>query len=232
MRSEFFRSSSFRSYKKVEEGRIYIFCGFGATIASYLPAIIRLQKNGFSVVVLRFRTKAMLGLTVDSLPKSIEDVCGVVALYEKQRASSAPAIVIGNSMGSVFAWHVAKQIPTIRKVVINTGYALISKHIFEDKIGLHWRKKLQQDGIDQAMFHKLISDSEPIANFDKLRGREVLLFMNRDDNVISFEHAELFKAALEAHEIHFTYIENSKSRHGTAIIKNLLGTPLLSFIKR
>lgn len=231
MKSEFFRNSFFHSYSKIEKGRIYLFCGLGGTTAQYLPAITKLRKNGFSVVVIRFRTKAMLGLTVENLPQSIDDVCMLVATYENQRTTDTPAIVIGNSMGSVFAWHAAKRVPSISKVIINTGYALISKHIFEDKIGQHWRKKLEKDGIDQKMFNELISESEPIANFDKLKGKEVLLFMNRDDNIISFEHAKTFKDALDEHDIVYKYVENSKTRHGTAIMKNLLGKQLLEFIK-
>jgi len=220
----------FKSLQKQEKGIVYFFSGFGSPLAYYLPAIRRFRKQGYTVACFSFKTKAVLGLSVQTLPVSIKEVVDTVSAKQQARGNNLPVIAIGNSMGSVFAWHVAKKVPSISKVVINTGYALISKHIFEDKIGQHWRKKLLQEGIDQAKFHKLISESEPIANIEMVKGKQVLLFMNKDDNVISFEHSKIFRDAMDQHKIDYKYVQNSKMRHGTTIIKNLMGKEIISFI--
>ena len=103
--------------------------------------------------------------------------------------------------------------------------------MFESPIGRHWRGPLQKDDIDEETFHKLIRASEPITDFHLLKGKRVLLFMNRDDKVIDISHAALFKDALEANHINYTYVENKKLRHGTAILKNLQSKTILDFIK-
>lgn len=155
----------------------------------------------------------------------------MVTELEKSYKDERPVIAIGNSMGSVFAWHVTGRVPTISKIVANTGYALISRHIFEDKIGQPWRKKLIADGINLQKFHQEILASEPVSIIPKVRGKEILICLNKDDNVISFSNSILYKKVLEENHIPYQYLENSKMRHGTAIMKNLLSNRMLEFIK-
>ena len=126
MKTGFFTFKEFSAHGKIENGRIYLFCGFASPIAVYRPAIRRFRKNGYSVVAFSFKTKSIIGLTVQSLPKIIDGVCSAVAQLEETRKGGPNAIVIGNSMGCVFAWHAAKRIRTINKVVANSAYALIS----------------------------------------------------------------------------------------------------------
>lgn len=186
---------------------------------------------GFSVIVFRFKTKAILGLTVDNLPTAIQEVVNAVKRYETSTNNSNQAIVIGTSMGSVFAWHTASRVPSIRKIVINTGYALISKHIFEDKVGKPWRKTLLAQGIDEQSFHKLIKEHEPLTVIKSLTDKDVLLFLNKDDNVISFSNSVLMKKELEKNKISHRYVENKKMRHGTTILRNLHSKHLVEFLE-
>ncbi len=231
MKSAFFRCYTFKARRHPERGRIYLFAGLASPLIFYLPAIRKFRKAGFSVVVFTFRTRAMYSLSHIDIPKAVDELCDTVALLEKSADTSLPAIALGNSMGSAFAWHAASRVQSIDRVVANTGYAVISRHVFEDKSGSHWRKKLLRDGIDEAAYHKLINKYEPAAVFDKLRGKKVLLFMNRDDKVIGFSQAALFKQALEKNKINYEYIENHGMGHVAAIWHNLMSRKLLDFLK-
>jgi len=232
IKSSLFRIRQFKPISRTNAGRIYIFCGLGSPLAYYLPAITRFRKHGFSVVIFKFKTRAILDLSIVNFSEVIKEVVTTVSALEKANESAKTVVAIGNSMGSVFAWHVAAKVPSITKVVANTGYALISKHIFEDRIGLHWRKKLIADGLDEHEFHKQILDSEPTSVMPRVHGKQILIFLNKDDNVISFSNSILYKKVLDEHNIPFEYVENSKIRHGTAIMKNLLSKRLLEFIEQ
>lgn len=227
--SKLFNHKYFPALKKPGAGRIYLFLGFGGTISAYSPAILRLCRNGFSVVVFRFSVRGVLGFTVENLPIAIDDICKTVQAYEAKRTDNLQTISFGNSMGSVFAWHTAQRVKSVDKVVANTGYALISKMTFEWKRS-SWREQLIKDGYTQKTFYEAIRECEPITHFDKLKGKRVLLLMNRNDNVINFEHAQIFKEALERHNINYTYIETQDKTHGRTIAKNLFSKKLLDFL--
>lgn len=231
MKFKYFKTYRYDSVTTRNSGHIHLLCGFNSPRAFYLPAIRKYRKAGFDVILYRFHTKAIRELDAMSLPDAIEELCTIVASNEKEFSSNLQGIVLGNSMGSVFAWHAASRIDSIEKIVANTGYALISKHIYEDKIGTHWRKKLIKDGISQNEFHSMISKYEPISVFDKLKDKKVLLCMNRDDNVIGFDQAALFLESLKMNNINYTYIENHSMKHGTAILKNLMSKSLIDFLR-
>lgn len=228
--TKLFRYKHFPALKKPVRGRIYLFMGFGGLTATYSPAILRLCNNGFSVVAFSFSVRGVLGFTIENLPVAINDICKTVETYEAKRTDSLQTISFGNSMGSVFAWHTAQRVKSIDKVVANTGYALISKMIFEYKQDQTWYKQLVKDGYDEQSFHKAILDCEPITHFDKLKGKKILLFMNRNDNVISFSHAKLFKDALEQNNITYTFVESHDKTHGRTITKNLFSKQLIEFL--
>lgn len=227
--SKFFRHTYFPALQKPERGRVYLFLGFGGKTAVYSPAILRLCRHGFSVVAISFHTRMSSEERIATLPKRIDAVCQTVAAYEARRKTKTQAIAFGNSMGSVYAWHVAQRIPSIDKVVANTAYALISKMIFEWKGS--WYNNLIRDGYTQETFHQAIADIEPIAHFDKLKGKRVLLCMNRDDPVINFEHAQLFKDALEKYGIEYEYLENRRVSHAGAVVRNIMSKRVLDFLK-
>jgi esterase/lipase len=229
--SRLFTHTYFPSLNKREHGRIYFFLGFGGTTTMYSPIILRLRKNGFSVVVFRFSVRKIMDLRIDTLPVSIHDICETVADYETKRTDKLQTISFGNSMGSVFAWHIAQRIRSIDKVVANTGYALISKMTFEWPKNKKWLEELSRDGHTPETLHKAIIDSEPITHFDKLKGKKVLLFMSRNDNVIDFAHAQIFKDALEHNGIEYTYVETENKTHGLVVAKNLVGKKVIDFLK-
>lgn len=229
--SRLFIHKYFPPLNKHERGRIYFFLGFGGTITAYSPVILRLCKNGFSVVAFRFSVRGIMNLRIDTLPIAIQDICETVADYESKRTDKLQTISFGNSMGSVFAWHAAQRTKSVDKVVANTGYALISKMTYEWPKNKKWLKELERDGHTQGTFHKAIEDSEPITHFEKLKGKKVLLLMNRNDNVINFEHAQIFKDALDRYNIDYKYVETHDKTHGRTVAKNLLGTKILDFLK-
>lgn len=229
--SRLFTHTYFPSLGRREKGRIYFFLGFGGTITMYWPVILRLRKNGFSVIAFRFSVRQIMDLRIDTLPIGIDDICKIVVEYEAKRTDNLQTISFGNSMGSVFAWHVAQRVPGIDKVIANTGYALISKMTFEWPKNKKWLKELSQQGHTAETLHKAIADSEPITHFDKLKGKRVLLFMSRNDNVISFEHAQLFKDALERNGIKYTYVETNDKTHGLVVAKNLASKKVIDFLK-
>ena len=231
MASKYFKVRQFTALAPEEKGRIYLMCGFAGPLALWWPVVKYLRRQGYSLSVFTFRTRPMSQLSIQTLPKVINDACTAVEQLEKQRKGPRPATVIGSSMGAVFAWHVAKRVKTVDKVVANSAYALISKMILESKVGAVWRRNLKKDNVDAETFRKSIVASEPITDFHLLTGKKILLFMNRDDQVVDFAHAQLFKDALEANGLEYTYIENEGMKHSKGIYHNLKSQALLDFLQ-
>lgn len=228
-------------YGKQNNRVVFLYCPFGIRrwqLRTPFFPIERLVKAGFQVVAYDFNTRAV----TLSPQKSLATMDAVLADAQKRvKNYKATGITnfsaFGTSMGTQYATYCSANIPEIKKIVLNLAYGDLYEHITNFP-RMHF---LPQSRIEKFMsaagtkqqLKELARPYSSLTNAKAFKGREVLMYLNRDDEVMPFHISNEFKKALEKHDANVTYIETGgKSHYRAAVTNHITSKIYLDFLNQ
>jgi pimeloyl-ACP methyl ester carboxylesterase len=221
-----------KTYGKNSDKVVFLYCPFGIRRwqlrLPFLP-IERLIKHGYQVVVFDFNVRRVTSSAqevfaiLDAVKADTEKRISVLKRHGVTNIS-----VFGTSMGTQFAMYVAASLPEIRKVVLNLAYG----DLYEQMLAFPEMRFLSKERIENFMKSAGSSNDlqararqySSVVLAPKFKGRDVLLYLAREDKVLPYSISRKFKSALEKHRAHVTYLENNADSHYRAALRNHLNS--------
>jgi hypothetical protein len=215
-----FRVKEFGTGTKV----VFFFTILHSRIWLYRWPISKLVQHGFTVVAYDYKGNLVLegnvGEFVKVSKKIADDVRERIIAYKHHGYTRFYSF--GSSVGTIFAIYCAANIKDITKVVINTTYGSLAENVWTWKYLTRTKNKIIKSGLTMEKLEDLLTEISPIPNAKKLKGKAVLLYLAKHDEVLKFSQSNQFKQALEEADVHYIYYENRLLGHIPSIISNLI----------
>jgi esterase/lipase len=203
---------------------VFFFTILHSKIWLYRWPIKKLVQHGFTVVAYDYSGKLVLDGDIEkfiTVTKEIEaDVKKRIADYKEQAYKNF--YCFGSSMGTILAIYCAANIKDLTKVIINTTYGSLAENVWTWRYLKRTKNKIIKNGLTMEKLETLLTEISPIPNAKKLKGKKVLLYLARHDEVLPFSQASKFKKALDEATVTYLYYENRSLKHIPSIIANLL----------
>lgn len=219
---------------------VFFFCPF--SVPSWqlaLPGlpIWRLTKAGYRVVAYSYHlaiATSSPGYTLAAIQSLLSDADKRVDRY----GQNIQIFCYGTSMGTVFATNLAARHSRIDKVVLNLCYSDITEHVLAlPPLFLIQPKRLANyiaAGGGPTGLRHLFDQYSPLYLVDRLAGKEILLYLARNDRLHQYKHTlKLLQVLRETTGIKLEYSENAYLGHYFAALKNhLVGHRYMNFLDK
>ncbi len=206
---------SSKSFGLVKENVIFFFTAFGHKYWLYYPAIKKLTKAGYYVIVYDINPNIVFNGNIPELLTHVDilinDIKKQVESLKKQRAKTF--ISFGNSAGTILAMRAAIEIADIQKVIINLTYGSLTDNIWSWRMLQGVKKSFENAGLSKSEVEKLLEPISPLSMAPKLKNKKLLLYLAKRDKIILFEQSQQFKEALDEEKIGYIYHQNNVFGH-------------------
>jgi len=224
-----------RIYGRARRGVIFYFCGWRMPLALYRPVFFVANLAGYRVHAYRLNETHIANADNKGFLKQLQaltdDVKADALGFEAAGVSFMATF--GNSLGSELALAVAKQVPLISAVVLNTVRGSTSEFLWHAPYATDWRAMYEHQGYTEASLYNELRPVEAVERLDKLSGKRVLLYYSSVDKTIPPHNTRLLIKALAAHHIRFKLATNRHLGHFWCSVKNhLFFWTWLSFLRK
>ncbi len=204
-----------REFGQHNDRVVFFFAGMGTRTWLYKRPITFLVSKGFRVVAYDFDAMIVRRGNVDNLllvaDEVLQSVKDYVAQFRKQGISYFATF--GASMGTLPAIACAAEIPEVSKVVINMTYGSVAENVWTWWFIKPAKQRAIKQGYTLESLDKKLAPMTPIYNAEKLKGKQVLLYLSTKDKVLLFEQSRQFKEVLDKHGIDYQYVQNDQHGH-------------------
>jgi pimeloyl-ACP methyl ester carboxylesterase len=228
-----------KEYGNSTDKVVFLFCPF--SVPSWqlaLPGlpIWHLTRAGYRVIAYSYSLK----IATVSPQQSCVNIEAIIADADrriKQLGIEVQVYCYGTSMGTVLAANVAARHARIKKVVLNLCSADIVEHIASlPSMLLIPPRHLKQyiaagDGL--AGLNRIFDSYSPINIIDQLAGKQVLLYLARNDRLHQYRHTKQLLQEFRAAGVELEYHESTHLGHYFAALKNHLNArQFMSFLAK
>lgn len=194
---------------------VFFFAGMGTRTWLYTFTIRRLVRHGYKVVAYDFAPGVVKNGDADNFLQVAERVSQSVKRHIAtfQSVGDESFAAFGVSMGTLMAIKVAGENTAIRKVIINMTYGSVAENVWTWKFVESTKRKSIEQGYTMETLDRKLVPVSPIPNAEKLKDKDVLLYLSTKDKILVFEQSRQFKDALDRHGVDYMYIQNDKHGH-------------------
>lgn len=189
----------------------------------WLPAII-LKRSGYYCITYTYPNDTFspnYQKTVKDLLEIKKDI--LLKIKQLKEEGYKTFYVFGTSLGTVLATLVANESSDVSKIILNTTGADTAESVWSwDKINLYFKQDLHKQNIT---LEKLINHWKPISpqfNMDKLRDKDILIYLSKNDELIPYSQGEKFVEKCKENKYNYRVVINQHLKHGLAGMYNLL----------
>lgn len=182
-------------------------------------------RNGYQVVAYDYN----ISIATESSQLTVAVIESIISDAEARINDFKPAVSIfcyGTSMGTVMAANVAARNHRVKKIVLNMSYADIATHIYHLPFMVSIPPRLLKRYIDasggEAGLHQFFDDYSPLLLAHHFKGKEVMLYLARNDRIHQPEHTRHLSSALRDAGAHITYHNNPILGHYFGCLYNHL----------
>lgn len=223
-----FEYKSYRA-KEFNGGTIFLIAAFKSKGWFYTPTAKALLKEGYNVYVYDYPWRPLLEAHpeqwVELGDRVTSDIVDKIAA-EKHKHVDARFGVIGVSVGSALAMHVAKTVKELEKIMLVTLYGSSAQHVWEHPILKKMRAKFEASNLSVDDAAQVFGFLEPLHRLDLIGKRKILLYANERDPVIRFSNTQLFIKEAEKSQVDLVVRRVHARRHSTTILKVFREPPL------
>lgn len=152
-----------------------------------------------------------------------------------KKEGNSIAGVFGNSLGSVFCFTTAAESNDFKKIIVNTTGATISGTVWSwgHRHNPYFRMYFDKEKISQKDLVHVWELIESINLVPKLKGKEILLYYGKKDEIIPAKQAELLIDVFKENNVEYQIKSNSIFKHIPTLLINLLNFSVwVSFLKQ
>lgn len=200
----------------------------------YRPVFVIMNLAGYAVVAYSIAEENIASATNDGFLEQLRQmIIDVRVEFDSYWVGSTRFFAcFGNSLGSELALAVAKQIPEVAAIVLNTVRGSTSQFLWHAPYAKAYKKLYQEQGYTEAKLYRELKPVEAGELVDKLKRRRLLIYYSLADKTIPPANTKLLLHALDAEQIHYTLYVNKHLGHFLASAKNhLLFGSWLSFLR-
>jgi esterase/lipase len=204
---------------------LFIFTAMGTKIGLYRLFMKLMNQQGYNCVVYDYPLRTVL-TTHHSEWEGMYDelVHNVQQKIEKyKKCGKQKFYIYGVSMGTLFANKIARETADITHVVLNLTYGDLASNIWTYRGVKKVKKNLIKAGHNLDSAKSVVSFADPITNAHKLRGKKVLMYLSRTDQVLVYDHTRHTLQSFKDVGLDLHYVENKYLGHYLGGAKNMLG---------
>lgn len=181
-------------------GKVLESYGFKAIVYTYSPSILSPNPE---------QTQKNFRRVVDDAKKR------VTSLPKKEQKNLA---VFGTSLGSAFAFMLASELPTVKKVIANLIGADLAEIVWSwENMQKKLKKKITKEQLQDLWF-----DLNPINNMETFSNKQLLLYAAEHDEIIPFAEAKKLIGRCKEDHLEYEAIINSRHHHLASATINIL----------
>tara|TARA_Y100000310_G_scaffold345817_1_gene470426 strand:+ start:6479 stop:6967 length:489 start_codon:yes stop_codon:yes gene_type:complete len=99
--------------------------------------------------------------------------------------------VFGISLGTSLALYSANSSKNIRKVILSLPFHSLASVLWNSPVTRTIVKKAKKKRYSMKDFHKILNPFDPVNNINKLKGKDVRVFIAKGDSIIPYEYAKI-----------------------------------------
>ncbi len=131
--------------------------------------------------------------------------------------------IMGISFGSMLAFMVANDLPSVSKIIANLSGADMAQIVWSwDKVMKGFKNQLRKKKWTLQKLQDIWFDLSPINNLDRLTGKKILLYAAEKDEVIPYSQAKNLIEALDDYGIEYQTVVNIRHNHVISCLINIL----------
>lgn len=204
----------------------FVFCPFGVpNWQMALPGlpIWHLRRKGYYVISYSYAL-TIITVSAELTMANFEAIMADAKARLSQVSPHARVITFGSSMGTVLAMNFAAASPRVHKLILNLCYFNIAEHILNlspmPKLSSAQLQAYVRTAGGPAGLHRIFDSYSPDHLTSAMKGRDVLLFLSRNDRILKFRHTAKLRGRLESAGARVTYYESGGLGHYFAALTN------------
>lgn len=210
---------------KQASATIFFINSFKTPGRAYVLFFRQLNRLGFTVYVYNYRSRPLLYATPQQWIDFSNSIAADIAARIRTTRASNPAArfgMVGVSVGSVMALHVAKKLPELERVMLVSIYGSNAQQTWEHHSLAYMRKYFAERNITLEEAAAAFGELEPTHNLQLLGSRPLLVFASKTDKVIRFANTQILLTKAKEMGINLTLHMLRTRRHSITNIAGLM----------
>jgi pimeloyl-ACP methyl ester carboxylesterase len=211
---------------------IFIFGGW-LTMPFYYSRLIRqLWRHGFDCTLYIPKRKLVaIGSEYANILRAADAATRDVQQQLVTSAKSGPTVVLGVSLGSIFAMEAAKRIAEVRRVALLTPTGDFIEHVKAWQRHFYFKKIVASQPTSLLASGELLNKIGSLKNLELIKDKEVLLGFAAKDDVMHQAIAKELIAKLREAQVVPVVVE-VKGGHNTGLFRYLFNSEYVRFLTR
>lgn len=205
-------------FGKEHKSTIYYMTGYGMTIKRYGLLMRILAWSGYRVVAFEYDRSVLVSGEPRLMTEAID---AVIENVKNDMKSHTVAGVYGISLGTMFAYNVMK-LDGVDKALFSAGGCPLLRAVWDVPADGPARRNFLKNGYDRSSVQKLWKDYDITPNPRDLEGKELLLMVSKDDQVIPYDFVSENIKVWQGSGGLFKILTTRRLSHPTVIIRNAL----------
>lgn len=211
-------------YGKKNEKVIFVFSGWRSTQWQYWFVGKTLQAYGYKACVYTYDQSILspdVQQTVKNFTTVKKDVLQRIRSLSKKEQKDIG--VFGNSLGTLLAFMVADQAPTVTTIIANLTCADVAEVVWSwDRIEKGFKEQLQKQNITLPALQTFWASLSPVNHLLTIANKDILLYAAEKDEIIPYDQAKTLIEACKVKNPRTEAIINTRHSHVMSAIINIL----------
>lgn len=205
----------FKIYPNSGHHAVFLFCGWRTSIRHNLPISKMLQLHGFSCITYDFADDFFTPNVQWTIKNFLEIKQNLLHQVKQLRQQGCEQFsTFGISLGTIPAFMLTNSSPWVKKIIANLTGADVAEIVWSwDKYYPEFKQKLIQQHLTLPKLKKYCRSVSPINNIDKLKSKQILVYLSESDEVIPYTQGLKLVKSLQRHRYDVQLISTKYFKH-------------------